>query len=112
MFHGCHAHFVVIANYASLCTMELNVNKEITCKRQNHSFFSNKYTVRLISFQKPTISVRFNLLQVCPSVPTFVFAVLLLPSFNVLSGYFFVSLNSVAVPNVRILIKFGVTQLL
>ena len=44
-------------------------------------------------------------------MPTFVFAVLLLPSFNDLSGYFFVSLNLVAVPNVRILIEF-VTQLL
>ena len=68
-------------------------------------------TVRLTSFQNPTTEIRFNLLHVCPFVPTFVFAVLLLPSFNVLSGYFFVSLNSVAVPTVRILIEF-VTQLL
>ena len=30
----------------------------------------------------------FNLLLVCPSVPTFVFAVLLMPSFKVLSDYF------------------------
>ena len=44
MFHGCHAHFVVIANYAFSCAMELNVNEEITCKRKKHSFFSNKYT--------------------------------------------------------------------
>ena len=63
-------------------------------------------TVRLRSLQKPAILVRFNLLQVCPSVPTFVFAVLLIPSFNILSNYFYVSPNLVAVPIVRILIKF------
>ena len=67
-------------------------------------------TVRLRSLQKPEILVRFDLLPVCPSVPTFVFAVLLIPSFNILSDYFYVSLNLVAVPTVRILIEF-VTQL-
>ena len=35
----------------------------------------------------------FNLLLVCPSVPTFVFAVLLMPSFKVLSDYFLCSLD-------------------
>ena len=52
-------------------------------------------TVRLRRFQKRTISVRFNLLQVCPSMPTFVFTVLLITFysyFNVLIGYFYVSL--------------------
>ena len=68
-------------------------------------------TVMLGSLQKPAILIRFNLLQVCPSVPTFVIAVLLIPSFNILSDYFYVSPNLVAVPIVRILIKF-VTQLL
>ena len=34
---------------------------------------------------KTTIATRFNLLQVCSSAPTFVFAVLLIPSFNALS---------------------------
>ena len=63
-------------------------------------------TVRLRSLHKPAILVRFNLLPVCPSVPTFVFAVLLIPSFNILSNYFYVSPNLVAVPIVRILIKF------
>ena len=67
-------------------------------------------TVRLRSLQKPEILVRFDLLPVCPAVPTFVFAVLLIPSFNILSDYFYVSLNLVAVPTVRILIEF-VTQL-
>ena len=46
MFHGVLAHFVVIANYASLCAMELNVNEEISCKRQNHSFFANKHYIK------------------------------------------------------------------
>ena len=68
-------------------------------------------TVSLRSLQKPAILIRFNLLQVCPPLPTFVFAVLLIPSFNILKDYFFVSPNLVAVPIVRILIKF-VTQLL
>ena len=40
------------------------------------------------------------LLQLCPSVLPFVFAVLSLPSFNFLSGYFYVSLNFVAVTSV------------
>ena len=44
-------------------------------------------------------------------MPTFVFAVLLIPSFNVLSDYFYVSFSLVAVPTVRILITF-VIQLL
>ena len=39
------------------------------------------------------------------------FAVLFIPSFYVLSGYFYVSLDLVAAPTVRILIKL-VTQLL
>ena len=34
----------LIANYASLCSVELEVNEEITCKRQNHSFMSKKCT--------------------------------------------------------------------
>ena len=83
--------------------MEINVQEEITCKRQNNNFLSNKYisqaiiqnvtdtkselwkTSRLTSFQKLTMSSRF-----CPFVPSFVFAVLLIPSLNVLSDYFLV----------------------
>ena len=43
--HDClvHIFFVNIANCVFLCALELNVNEEITCKRQNHSFVSNKY---------------------------------------------------------------------
>ena len=46
--------------------------------------------LRLTSFQKPQLQSVF--LQVCPSVPPFVFAVLIIPSFDVLSGYFCVSI--------------------
>ena len=45
------------------------------------------------------------------SMPSFVSAVLFIPSFNVLSCYFYDSLNLVAVPTAWILINFG-TQLL
>ena len=38
-----------------------------------------------MNFSKPTISVRFNLLQVCQFAPPFVSAVLFTPSFDVLS---------------------------
>ena len=78
-------------------TMEINVREEITIKWQNYSFLSNKYdsssisnvinnkhelwkTVRLTSFQKPTITIRCNFLQVWPSVPSFLFTVLSIPS--------------------------------
>lgn len=54
-------------------------------------------TVRLTSCQKPTITIHCNLLHVYPSVPSFVFTVLLIPSFNVLSSYFYGSLNLLAV---------------
>lgn len=48
-------------------------------------------------FSKTTIQIHFNLLQVRPSRPPFVFARLFILSFNVLSGYFYVSLSVVAV---------------
>ena len=35
------------------------------------------------------ISNHFNLLQVCPSVPSLIFAVLFIPSLNFVSGYFY-----------------------
>ena len=57
-----------------------------------------------------TNNIRFNLLQVYPSVLLFVFALSFIPFSNFLSGYFNVSVNLVAVCNVWILINF-VTQL-
>ena len=83
--------------------MEINVQEEITCKRQNNNFLFNKYisqaiiqnvtdtktelwkTSRLTSFQKLAMPIPF-----CPFSPSFVFAVLLIPSLNVLSDHFLV----------------------
>ena len=79
--------------------MELNFKEQITSKQPSQSFPSiisnvtndkNEVwkTVSRTRFQKPTIWIRHNLLQVCPSVPTFVFAVLLIPPFNVFERLF------------------------
>ena len=38
---------------------------------------------------KPAIAIHFNLLQVCLSVPPFVFAVFFIPSLTIVSGYIF-----------------------
>ena len=46
------------------------------------------------------MAIRFNLLQVCPFVPSFVFAVLFISPFNVLLCFLFISLSLVAVHNV------------
>ena len=62
--------------------------------------------LRLTSFQKTTISIRFNLLQVSPSLPPFRFAMIFIPSCHVLSSYFCVSLSLVEVTTVSILINF------
>ena len=62
--------------------------------------------VRLTSFQKPTISLLFNLLRVCPSTSTSLFAVLFIISSNALNYYCYVSLKVAVVPTVRILINF------
>ena len=57
-------------------------------------------------FKKPTTSIVLNFLQVCPSVPSFVFLVLIIIPFNVLSDYFYVLLSVEEVPTFKILIKF------
>ena len=107
--HSCLDHFVNNANYAFLCAMEINVQEEITCKRQNNSFLSNKYTcqaiiqnvtntkselcktIRLTS-QLTKFSKTHNVFPFCPFVPSFVFAVLFIPSLNLLCDYFFLSI--------------------
>ena len=66
---------------------------------------------RLTCFQNPQFSIRSNPLQVCSSVFSFLLAVLFIPSCQVLSRYFYVSLNLVAVPAIWSLIN-SVTQLL
>ena len=50
--------------------------------------------VRLTSFQNPQFQ------SACSSLPAFVFTVLLIASLNLLSSYFYVSLNFMAVPTV------------
>ena len=57
-------------------------------------------------FNKPTTSIVLNFLQVCPSVPSFAFLVLIIIPFNVLSDYFYVLLSVEEVPTFKILIKF------
>ena len=82
---------------------KLMFRKKLLVNDKTNSFLSNKYISqaiiqnvtdtkselskpsRLTSFQKHTMSSRF-----CPFVPFFVFAVLLIPSLNVLSDYFLV----------------------
>ena len=46
---------------------------------------------------KNHIAIPFNLLHFWPSVPSFLFAVLLKRSFTVLSGYFYISPNFMAI---------------
>ena len=58
-------------------------------------------TVSLTSFRKPPDAICFNLLlQVYPSVLPSIFVVINTSSFYVLSGYFYVAVNLVAVPSV------------
>ena len=66
-------------------------------------------TVRPLSFQNHKIKIisnHFNLLQVCPSVFSFIFAVLFIPSIILCVVIFTVSLNLVAVTIAWILINF------
>ena len=63
--HGFLAHFVNIVNYASLCAMELNLNKEITCKRQNQSFLFNKYTSKALYQTLQTTKMNFSKTHNC-----------------------------------------------
>ena len=98
----CLVHLINIASCTSLFAMEF---EKILVNGKIYRFLSNKCsisiisnvtnnktdllkTVRLTSFQTPLIVIRFNLLQVCPSVPPFVLAVLIIPSFHVLRSYF------------------------
>ena len=51
-------------------------------------------------FPKTAVAIRFNLLQVCPSVQPFAFAVIFIPSFDVFNAYFYISLSLLEVPTV------------
>ena len=63
-------------------------------------YFASLFCVETCSankFSKTTIEIHFNLLHVCPTGLPFVFAMLFITCFNVLSGYFYVLLSVVAV---------------
>ena len=93
------------AHYDSPRAMELNIGEEtITCKWKciisNVTNNNNELwkTVALTSYKlqkRTTFAVRFIHFKVCPSQPSFVIRVLLVPSFNLWSRYFYVSLNLV-----------------
>ena len=101
------------AYYLSLLVIELEkllVNDKITVSCQiivSQALFQTSLHYK----QKPRFAIHFNLLQVCSSVPPFVFILLFIPFSNVLKGYFYVSPNLEAVAAVRMLINF-VMQLL
>ena len=85
-------------------TRPLHLLKTITCEWQNHSFVSNKEASQAfisnatnewilkscqVNYMKlSSKTIRFNLVQVCPSLCA---AELFTPSFNVFSGYLYVS---------------------
>ena len=102
-----------LRNYLWMAKPQFRVKKIVTQALYQTLKKTKKNLKKLSGSQvfKTTITIGFNLLQVCSSAPTFVFAVLLIPSFNALSSYFYVSLNLVTDFTVWILINF-VTQLL
>lgn len=96
MCHGCLVHF---ANTCPLCAMELHGSKDIYLKMTKLQLLlqqpcPKRYKTTKVNLEKLvlkfSIAIRFNLVQICPSVPSFEFALLFIPSFNVLSVYFYV----------------------
>ena len=71
-----------------------NLRGRVTCLVHSKLNFDVR---RTIFFRKTIIAIRFNLLHVFPSVPPFVFAALFIPSFHILSSYFYVLLSLLAV---------------
>ena len=65
-----------------LCVKQIQPSLIYRYKHKGNIRFTNK-------FPKTLIAIRYNILQVCPSVLPFVFAVSFIPSFfNYLNGYF------------------------
>ena len=65
------------------------------------NIINNKNEPGINKFFKLTTAIRFNLLPICPSVTSFAFANLDVPSFNVLSVHFSMfTLSLVVVPAV------------
>ena len=55
---GCLFHFVT-CNIAS-CAMKLEVNKEVTCTRRNHSFLYKEYTSQALYQTLQTTKMHFE----------------------------------------------------
>ena len=122
---------IFFIRFCQILAMKLNVCKEITSMDLNgktivhynqmclpgfiiKSFKQIRLTLKTVqpnSISKAHITIRFNLLHFWPSVPSFVFAVLLKCSFSVLSGYFYISPNFMVISHAYIRLK-AVTQLL
>ena len=102
--------------HCKLSFLSLAIKKLLVKEKKKRRFLSNKClssiisniinnknepgkTVRLTNFSELTTAIRFNLLPICPSVTSFAFAHLDVPSFNVLSVHFSMfTLNLVVVP--------------
>ena len=80
-------------------------------KHHINRYNNNNELWKTVRLKKTTIAIRFNLVQVCPSVPFFVFSVSFIPSSHFFSGYFNVSRSLVAVSSLTILMNF-VAQLM
>ena len=96
---GCLVHFVNIANYMSLCAMEINgslemnllVNDEITVSRP-----TNTPSTRLWSQTLPWRVLQTNENELWKTVhPSICIYIVIYTFFNVQIGYFHFSLNSV-----------------
>ena len=114
---GLSVHFLFHANYVFLFATEV---EQLLVTRKNE-LLNDKVTARCLTnvsqslyqmLQTTEMNLPLgkqvfknqnciNLLQVWPSVPLLVLAEIFIPPFNVLNGYFYVSLNMVAVPNLN-----------
>ena len=75
-----------LRNYLPMTISELRVKQCLPSIISNVT--NNKWALKnCYKFSNTTIAIRFNLVQVSPSLPPFVLAVLFVHSFHVLSGY-------------------------
>ena len=83
--------------YSRLIKLQLHVQQislpRIISNDSNNKNWLKKKNFSANKFTKTTTAICFNLLQVCPSVLPVTIAALFIPSFNVLSSYFYVPLN-------------------
>ena len=75
-----------LRNYLPMTISELRVKQCLPSIISNVT--NNKWALKnCYKFSNTTIAIRFNLVQVSPSLPPFVLAMLFVHSFHVLSGY-------------------------